>query len=49
VSPSEKAAFHQIEGAGRGRVVRKFFGLNGTDEDAIVDRIDKHLAKIVKG
>jgi hypothetical protein len=43
VSPAEKAAFHQIEGAGRSHVLREFFGLTPDDESAIVDRVAKAL------
>ncbi len=48
VSPAEKAAFHNIDGAGRRHVRREFFGLNASDEEAIVDRLDQALAKKVK-
>lgn len=42
-SPAEKAAYHEITGAGRSRVKRPFFGLSDSDERAIVDRIDRGL------
>lgn len=48
VSPAEKAAFHQVTGAGKSHVLRKFFGLSASDEAAIVDRIDQALAQAVK-
>lgn len=48
ISPSEKAAFHQITGAGKKHVLRKFFGLNASDEAVIVDRIDQFLAKALQ-
>ena len=35
VPPSEKAAFHQVVGAGRSRVKREFFGVSPQDEEAI--------------
>jgi hypothetical protein len=42
-SPAEKAAYHQIAGAGKSRVKREFFGLSPEDEDAIVKRIEEGL------
>lgn len=42
-SAAEKAAYHEITGAGRSRVRRPFFGLSESDERAIVDRIDRGL------
>lgn len=49
VSPSEKAAFHQISGAGKSHVLRQFFGLSSLDEAAILklidERIDQAIAK----
>jgi len=48
VPASEKAAYHQVVGAGKSHVLRKFFGLSASDEAAIVDRIDKYLAQAVK-
>jgi phage gpG-like protein len=45
----EKAAHHELTGAGRGRVKRPFFGLNADDEAAIYkrihDEIDRSLSK----
>lgn len=43
VSPSEKAAFHQVVGAGRSHVRREFFGLTADDEAVIVERVRKAL------
>lgn len=40
VRPSEKAAFHQITGAGKSRVKREFFGLSPVDETAIETELD---------
>lgn len=48
VPASEKAAFHQITGAGKSHVKREFFGLSPADEQAIVDRIDQYLAQAVR-
>jgi hypothetical protein len=49
VPPSEKAAFHQITGAGKSRVLRKFFGLNDSDEAAIVAKVRDGLAQALRG
>lgn len=43
VSPAEKAAFHQITGAGKRHTRREFFGLTPDDEAAIVDRVRNAL------
>jgi len=48
VPASEKAAYHQVSGAGKSHVLRKFFGLNASDEAAIVERIDQALAQAVR-
>ncbi len=43
VSPSEKAAFHNISGAGKSRVIREFFGLTPSDEEAITTLVERDL------
>jgi alpha-D-ribose 1-methylphosphonate 5-triphosphate synthase subunit PhnL len=48
VAPSEKAAFHQVTGAGKSHVLRKFFGLSASDEAVIIDRIGDALDAAVK-
>jgi len=47
-APSEKAAYHQIVGAGKSRVKREFFGLTTADEDLIIERFAVHLERAVK-
>lgn len=42
----EKAAFHQLSGAGRSRVLRQFLGLTPDDEQAILTRIEAHLREV---
>jgi phage gpG-like protein len=49
VSPSEKAAYHQVSGAGKSHTRRQFFGLSASDEAAIVDRVEQDLARRLKG
>jgi phage gpG-like protein len=49
VPPSEKAAFHQVSGAGRSHVKREFFGLTEDDETAIVAKLDTALRQQLKG
>ncbi len=49
VRPSEKATFHQIAGAGKAHVLRKFFGIAPSDE-ALITRelgvtVDRNLAR----
>lgn len=48
IPPSEKAAFHQIEGAGRRRVKREFLGLTADDERAIVDRVADWIDRVIR-
>jgi hypothetical protein len=43
VRPSEKAWWHDEAGAGKGRVVRPFFGLSDADERAIEQEVDLAL------
>jgi hypothetical protein len=45
VPPAEKAAYHQITGAGRRKVVREFFGVSREDEDAITRTLDERLSR----
>ena len=37
VAPAEKAAFHEVTGAGTSHVKREFFGLSQADEAAITE------------
>lgn len=48
-TPSEKAQFHQVDGAGRTHVKRPFFELNANDETAILNKIQDGLDKAVQG
>lgn len=48
-TPAEKAAFHQIDGAGKSKVKRLFFELDNADEAAIVDRIQGGIDKALRG
>lgn len=41
----EKASYHEIEGAGRSRVRRPFFGLSPDDETEIIALIDRGLER----
>jgi hypothetical protein len=43
VSPSEKAAYHQVSGAGKSHVKREFFGLTEADADAIQKRLEAYI------
>lgn len=47
-SASEKAAYHQVTGAGRSRVKRPFFGLDDRTEDAIFDKVERFVIKALK-
>lgn len=48
VRPSEKAAFHQVTGAGRSHVLRQFFGLSEADLDVLTDRFATGLDSLLK-
>lgn len=48
VPPAEKAAFHQVTGAGRSRIMRPFLGLTDADEDAIVTRFSDGLDRLLQ-
>lgn len=41
--PSEKAAYHQVTGAGARRVLRPFFGVSPSDERALTADLDRRL------
>lgn len=42
-SPEQKAIYHQVAGAGKSRVLRKFFELSDADEVAIQQVLDRGL------
>lgn len=45
VPAAEKAAYHNVAGAGRSRVKREFFDLSEADADALLERLDERLRK----
>ena len=45
----EKAIYHNIAGAGKGRVLRKFFELNDDDVNAIIDIVEAGIQKAIDG
>lgn len=47
VSPSQKAAFHQVTGAGKNHVLRQFFGLSESDMDALAARFGQGLDQLL--
>ena len=46
-SPAEKAAYHELTGAGRSKVKRPFFGLDRQDEDAILERVERGVEQLL--
>ncbi len=44
LSPAEKATFHHVTGAGKSKVLRKFFGLSATDEASVEAEVDRALS-----
>lgn len=45
VSPSVKARMHQVEGAGRSRVIREFLGLTADEIQGISTRLDAGIRR----
>jgi hypothetical protein len=43
IGSAEKAEFHQIDGAGKSHVVRRFFDLSEADVSAITERLNVAL------
>lgn len=43
VSAEQKALYHQVEGAGRSRVTRPFFGLTESEADEIQKRLEAFI------
>jgi len=41
--PSEKAAYHQVTGAGQSRVLRPFFGVSPSDEAVLMTEVERRL------
>lgn len=48
VGAAEKAAYHQVTGAGKSRVKRKFFELSESDVDEIAEVVGQHLDRSLK-
>lgn len=48
VGALEKALYHNVEGTGRGKVLRPFFDLNDADEEVITKIIADNLDDIIK-
>jgi hypothetical protein len=50
IGAEQKAIYHNITGAGRGHVIREFFGLSADDEreltETIERAIDERLARL---
>jgi hypothetical protein len=44
---AEKAAYHEIAGAGRSRVKRPFFGLSEADMDVLTDRYTERVGTLI--
>jgi hypothetical protein len=46
VPAANKAQYHNITGAGKSHVIRKFFGLNAREGDTIRARVQAYLARV---
>ena len=44
---NKKAFFHDQAGAGKGKVVRRFFGINSKEEKQIVNVFKEKISKII--
>jgi hypothetical protein len=44
----EKATYHQVTGAGKSRIRRRFFELSDADVDAIVKQVDRGIEEGLK-
>jgi len=44
---NKKAFFHDKAGAGKGKVVRRFFGINSKEEKQIINVFNKKISKII--
>lgn len=51
VPPSQKASYHQVQGAGKSRVKRKFMGLSEKDQQqlAVTARRSLHVNLMTEG
>ena len=45
IPPGQKAVFHQVTGAGKSRVTRKFFDLNDEDMTVLAAEWDRRLGR----
>jgi phage gpG-like protein len=45
VGAAEKATYHQLDGAGRSRVRRRFLGFTADDEAAILRRVEDGIRR----
>lgn len=43
VAPSLKAAYHNVTGAGKSHVIREFFALSATDEQALTEALTRRI------
>lgn len=46
VGAGSKALYHNVTGAGRSHVIRKFFGLNASEGETIRTRVQAYIARI---
>lgn len=49
VPGADKALFHNVTGAGRSHVIRKFFGLTSDEKTLIRDRVQAYLSRQAAG
>lgn len=47
ISAEEKAWFHNVSGAGKGQVIREFFGLNDGEVSDIEDALEAGIEKLL--
>lgn len=49
VAGADKALFHNVTGAGKSQVKRKFFGLSTEERTLVRDRVQAHVSRQVNG
>lgn len=48
VGAEEKAGYHQIQGAGKSKVKRKFLGLTDADKAELTARVGAHVSVVLR-
>lgn len=49
VAGADKALFHNVSGAGKSKVKRRFFGLSEAEKETIRQKVQAHLRNVARG